>query len=539
MKSAVTPILARFIACALAACACCTVALADDVLPKSSKPARKAPAELARQIMEITDAVLEHHVDPPTRQQMILDGVKALYRKAGLPVPQGLSRRISELANSDRIATLLADVYSKIATGTVPAQALDESLTEGLLQSVSGDARLVSAKDRKVEEQFAGNRYVGLHIALGMDEKEKRPKLVEVLEGGPADRAGIKAGDLIEQIDRVDTKGMPLREAVDRLRGDEGTKVTVKVRQPNAQDLRTYAIARGQLPRATVRGLRKQSSGGWDFRLDGPDPIGYMQITDITASTPHELRKLASQLESDGARTLVLDLRGLSTGNLHSTIVVADTLLDHGCIGRVQTAKEETKYEAEPGALFQDWPLAVLIDQSTVGIAEWLAAALQDNHRAVLVGMPSSSALGTPGQGVQSAVSIGDGAWSIILTTGRLERGDGRPLTVEAIRSRALNISPFSAAVDPDEFERFLRSRSAGLSGAARDSAAKSGTAVSKLAVPGADSKYGVKPDHTVVGAPTMFTRHRVQGKDQERTAQSDATLSKAVEILREAMKKS
>ena len=144
---------------------------------------------------------------------MILDGTKALYRKASLPVPEGLSRRISELATSEQIAAFLPGVYPKSVAGT-SATSLDESLIDGLLESVPGDARLISAKDRKVEEQFAGNRYVGLHIALTTNEQEKRPMLAEVLEGGPADRAGVKKGDLIEQIDGVDTKGMLLREAV-------------------------------------------------------------------------------------------------------------------------------------------------------------------------------------------------------------------------------------------------------------------------------------------------------------------------------------
>ena len=78
-----------------------------------------------------------------------------------------------------------------------------------------------------------------------MDEQENRPKLHEVFEGGPADRAGVKKDDVLEQIDGVDTKGMPLREAVNRLRGDEGTSVTVKVRSPKAKELRTYKITRG------------------------------------------------------------------------------------------------------------------------------------------------------------------------------------------------------------------------------------------------------------------------------------------------------
>src|SRR5207302_3043941 len=148
-------------------------------------------------------------------------------------------------------------------------------------------------KERKVAEQLEGNRYVGIHIAVAMDEQEKRPKIYEVFEGGPADRAGVKKDDLLEEVDGVDTKGMDVRQFVDRTRGEEGTDVTIKVRQPKESKSRTLKITRGQLPHPTITGVRKRPSGDWDVRLDGPDPMGYLKVTEIAASTPHELRKLA------------------------------------------------------------------------------------------------------------------------------------------------------------------------------------------------------------------------------------------------------
>src|SRR5262249_46791352 len=160
-------------------------------------------------------------------------------------------------------------------------------------------AQLISAKERTVAEQIAGNRYVGIHIAIGMDEREKRPKIATIFEGGPADRAGAKQNDIMEQIDGADTKDMLLREAVDRLRGAEGTSVAIRVRQPNTQKSRMLKITRGQLPHATIVGVRTRSSGASEVRLEGAGPIGYLHVTEISNSTPHELRKLARQLESD------------------------------------------------------------------------------------------------------------------------------------------------------------------------------------------------------------------------------------------------
>lgn len=284
-----------------------------------------------------------------------------------------------------------------------------------------------------------------------------------------------------------------MTEVVDRLRGDEGTDVTITVRQPKTKESRTLTMTRASMPRTTVQGFRKRQSGGWDVRADGFDAVGYLRITDITASTPHEFRKLARQLENAGARALILDLRGLRlTGNqFHPTVLLADSLLDHGPIGCIRTVEREMSYEADSDALLQGWPLAVLIDGTTSGTGEWLAAALQDNHRAVLVGSPTAGASGRPNVDVRSTVPVGEGLYFVNLVTGFLEHGDGRPL------ARA---SSSTMSFDPSE-ARPVRSGAEKIRG-------------------------GVKPDHTVASqgiAPDVL---------------NDATVRKAVELLRTSPKK-
>ena len=419
--------------------------------PSAPAPAPAMPPDLARRIQEITDVVLENHIDPPAQQQMVLSGIKALYRAAGTPAPPDLSRRVSAVATSEQLAALLRESWPRATPRPVAAGKLAEALLQGLVAVVPGYAELMSEKERKVSESFAGNRYVGIHIALAWDADRAQPRMQEVFPDGPADRAGVRKDDWLETVDGVETKGTDLRSVVERLRGAEGTHVTIKVRAPKEAASRTMTIRRGQLPRATIQGLRKQAAGGWDLRLDAPDAIGYLKITEISASTPHELRKLARQLEAAGARALVLDLRDLGSDRmttvLHSAVLLADTLLEGGPIGRVRTPRGETTYRADPDALFRGWPIAVLVNPGTSGAGEWIAAALQDNHRAVIVGWPTRGAGSAPAAGrpsiseegpigppapfeasVRSTIPVGDGRWAVSLLTGQLERGDGRPL---------------------------------------------------------------------------------------------------------------
>jgi carboxyl-terminal processing protease len=205
----------------------------------------------------------------------------------------------------------------------------------------------------------------------------------------------------------------------------------IRVRQGKSGEPRVLKVTRGLLPRKTVAGIRNRADGTRDVLIRGTDSIGYLKFEEISGSTPHELRALARRLEDDGARALILDLRPAHLAHLHPTVLLADALLDGGTIGRVRTRERVETFRAEPGALFRGWPLAVLVDGNTSGATEWLAAALQDNHRAIVVGVTPGRSHSLPpgeGAGVRTAVPVGDGAWTVEMTTGRFERGDGRPL---------------------------------------------------------------------------------------------------------------
>ncbi len=346
-------------------------AFADEPRKDSSKSS-PVPTGLAALASEVIDTVLEHHFDPPAQQQMILTGVKAIYTATGTNVPVGLSRRVSAVTTSEALAALLEENWAATTGKSANPEELKRAFLDGLLRSVSGEPQLVPEKERKVLEQTAGNRYVGIHVALGMGRRqEKRPKMsTTVVEGGlPADRAGVKRDDLLEQIEGVDTKGMSLRDVIDRLRGDEGTSVTIRVRQADATALRTYTIVRGQHPRPSIKGAgAEQANGDWDFRMPGSRAIAYVQVSEFVGSTPHELRKVAKQLESEGMKAIVFDLRGVWSTSAHTALLIADSLLERGTIGRVRTSHGDTTLSRQtPMRLFRGWPLAVLVDSQYVG----------------------------------------------------------------------------------------------------------------------------------------------------------------------------
>ena len=284
------------------------VAQADATPPETGASSHTAPPGLAARIWELTDTVLDEHINPPTRPQMVLEGLNRFYKVAGVAVPAGLARRVSAITCAEQLVPILDEAWS-LAT-PLPLEkgrgdiGPEEILIDALLRSVPGGARLLSAAELRVDEQFAGNRYVGLHIALGFKQDAKRPVIMQVLEGGPAARAGVKEGDLLEEIDGAGTEGLAVKNAVERLRGPEGTPVTIRVRQPKSAESRVYTITRGVLPRLTVKGIRNRADGSLDVLINGPGAIGYLKLEEILGSTPHELRVLAATARRGGGEGL-------------------------------------------------------------------------------------------------------------------------------------------------------------------------------------------------------------------------------------------
>jgi carboxyl-terminal processing protease len=402
----------------------CVFAMADEGVPvQKAETEPAAPQAFAARLLNVTDVVLAHHVDPPTRQQMLLAGTKALFTAAKVPQPLHLSRQISELGTREQCSEFLARTLLHTFGDKPLSKETQNAALEEMLKILPGGAQLTTVKEAQVLEQLQGNRYVGIGIALGMGEEDKLPRVSSDLAGGPARMAGVKAGDLIEEIDGVPTTGQDLPKIIDRLRGAEGTVVTIVVRQPGAAEARKLTITRGVVPRKTVIGHKALSEEQWEFRAEPELPIACVRILAIGASTLHELRKIEQQLRNEGYRALILDLRDASPGTLPSAVALADGLLDAGPIGRVQTAEGTREFQADAECLFRKWPLAVLVNSNTSGTAEWLAAALQDNHRAIIVGEQTSGSNYT-----STPYPLEDQESAVILATGLLERGNGRAL---------------------------------------------------------------------------------------------------------------
>jgi len=397
-----------------------------------TRPPAIEPAVFARRVLATADLVLSRHIDPPTRQAMLVESVKAMSKKAGRPVPNGLARRVSELIDRDNQQQFLVQAWNEARkSADVSDEELQLAAIEGILSATSDKPHLMPLKEAKVQEQIRGNRYVGIGIQLGIDQtsEQRCPVILNPFPRGPARLAGAKPGDRILDVNGVSTKDKALEQVVDMIRGEEGSPVTLLVLSEKSTEPRTLRMQRGVIPFQSFVGFRRVSEEEWDYRPDASAPIAYLHFTAIRASTLSELRQLAPVLEAQGFQALVLDLRNAGpTGptDVQHAVLLADELLDEGPIGQVEDYNGTKQFRSGPDCLFRRWPIVVLVNQYTRGDAEFLAAALQDNKRATIVGDQTFGAAA-----VQSAVEMPDGLGVVVLRTGLMKRADGRSLQRE------------------------------------------------------------------------------------------------------------
>lgn len=204
------------------------------------------------------------------------------------------------------------------------------------------------------------------------------------LPGTPAEKAGLKSGDQLLAVDGEDAKGWSVQKAVTRIRGPRGTAVQLKIRHPNGKE-ETYKIVRDEVLVASVDGstVIKDASGA-----DVTD-LGYIRIRMFTARSPKELQDAVQQATSRGVKGLILDLRQNPGGLLKETTEIADFFLDRGTIvSQVDRDGKRQSASATPGQI-TNLPIVIVQDEASASGSEVLAAALEQNGRAVVVGTRS------------------------------------------------------------------------------------------------------------------------------------------------------
>jgi len=291
------------------------------------------------------------------------------------------------------------------------ADKIQQAVFASALSSLDGFSRYVAPVDAR-ESRALRNGYGGIGITV--QQVQGQLKVVSVMPGTPAESAGLKADDAIVKIAGKPITGLELREIVQQLRGPEGSRVILTIARAQApQPLDVTVVRRHIIPVAAV------------YRREGD--IAYIQVTRFLQGTARQVARAVAEAKKEigpGMSGIILDLRDDPGGLLDQAIDVSDLFLSEGRIVSTQGRHPESQqsYDARAGDIAAGVPIVVLVNSRTASSSEIVAAALQDNRRAVVVGSNSY------GKGTVQTVFTLPNDGELILTWSRFHAPSGYAL---------------------------------------------------------------------------------------------------------------
>ena len=288
---------------------------------------------------------------------------------------------------------------------------LAEAAVIGMLEALDDRyTSYISPSTFKIDQQgFQGN-FGGIGAQVEASPDRRGVIITRPLPNTPAEKAGIRAGDRILAVDGVDALDWSVLEAVNKIRGEKGTPVTLTVEHVGSLDPVDITIIRGTIDDPSV------------MVIEVPDTnYGRIRISQFTAQTSRELRKGMQQLVDNGAKGIILDLRGNPGGLLSATVDVASEFLTDGLVTyEVDSRGKKDEWKVKKGGQFPEIPMVTLVDNFSASGSEVLSGALQDQGRSVVIG---TNTFGKGSVNLLRGLSNGGGVY---LTIGRWFTPNGR-----------------------------------------------------------------------------------------------------------------
>ncbi|MCC6683245.1 MAG: S41 family peptidase [Phycisphaeraceae bacterium] len=274
-------------------------------------------------------------------------------------------------------------------TVNLPEQVVVYELAEGAIGTLDDFSAVIWPDDVAEFSRSTQGTFTGVGIQI-----RRNGKLIVVspLPNTPAQRAGIKAGDVIATVDGLSTDAWSLDRAVNEITGEVGTTVTLGIERTGLTELIDVPIRRERIAIESILGWQRDENNNWSYWLDRQSGIGYVRLTQFIPQTADDLDAAVAQLIKDpNFSSLILDLRFNPGGLLSSAIDISDRFISQGTIVSTVSADggQNDERSADARNTYPRFPLVVLINQGSASASEIVSGALQDYHRATIVGARS------------------------------------------------------------------------------------------------------------------------------------------------------
>ncbi|MBQ8671633.1 MAG: S41 family peptidase [Alphaproteobacteria bacterium] len=337
----------------------------------------------------------------------------------------GIVQAKDKKVEEDQINTYeLLNIFGEVMERTkatyvedVSDKKLIESAINGMLTALDPHSSYLNAEDFKYMNEQTKGKFGGLGIEITMENSVV--KVISPIDDTPAAKAGIKAGDYITDIDDETVIGLSLNEVVSKLRGKIGTKVKVSIRRANTKPF-DVTLKRDEIKIQSVKSEIKN------------DDILYVRISSFNEDIDEDITKAVKDAQKNLKNKLaglVIDVRNNPGGLLDQAVKVSDLFLEQGEIVSTRSRNDEDtiKFSATPGDIANNLPIVVMINEGSASASEILSGALQDHHRAVILGEKSF------GKGsVQTVIPLRNNA-AMRITTARYYTPSGRSIQAKGI----------------------------------------------------------------------------------------------------------
>ncbi len=352
---------------------------------------------------------------------------------AGFLAGRSPARGETSYRNLDAFVEVL-DKVERNYVDPVESDQLVKGAIGGMMRRLDPFSQYLDRADYADLKTLTEGQFGGLGIVISI--RDNYPTVISPVEGTPAYSLGIQSGDVIVKIDGKSTRGYSAEDAVRRLRGPEGTPVTITVARdddpPRDVEIRREIIHVKSVP----------------YAFEVAPGVGYLRVSSFSETTGDEVRAAIDRLEKSGARSLVLDLRDNPGGLLNQAVDVVENFVPRGSLvvfTKGRASGSNTKIFSETAGAHDERPLVVLVNGGSASAAEIVAGAIQDLDRGLVVGTTSF------GKGsVQSLIDLKDKGTALKLTTAKYYTPSGRSIHRDAWNRLAHDGSD---AADEDAFE--------------------------------------------------------------------------------------
>lgn len=264
------------------------------------------------------------------------------------------------------------DFYKK-----VDDQQIEQGSLKGMVQGLDDRfSNYLTPKETAQFQQSVEGRFEG--VGMNVDQDKRGLRVLNVFEGSPAERGGVKKGDFITEVDGRSIAGLSSDVATAKIKGPAGTTVSLQLVDPESFDPRTVKLKRARIEIPITTGRIVERNG---------KKLGIVTLSTFSEGAHALVRKEVDELLDKGAEGILLDLRGNGGGLLNEAVLVGSVFIDDGLIVSTKgRTKPERKYDAVGGAIDEDIPVVVLVDRGTASASEIVSGAIKDRARGTVVG---------------------------------------------------------------------------------------------------------------------------------------------------------